>query len=120
MARILYLDDDVQLARLLGRWLEGAGHSLFACSDATQALREFNDHPRSLDLVVTDMSMPGGSGREFSQALLKIHPAARVIIASGCEEPNWADFARSVGVQAVVLQPFQAKEFADILVRLLK
>ena len=51
---------------------------------------------------------------------MKIHPAARVIIASGCEDPNWADFARLVGVQAVLLKPFQAKEFADILVRLLR
>jgi len=120
MARVLYLDDDVQLAGLLVQWLERSGHSMLACSDATQAMRVFNDNPRQFDLVVTDMSMPGGSGLEFAQALLKMHPATRVVIASGCEDPNWADFARSVGVEAVVLKPFQAKELADILMRLFR
>jgi CheY-like chemotaxis protein len=120
MGRVLYLDDDVQLAELLVQRLGRLGHSMLACSDAAQALRVFNDNPQQFDLVLTDMSMPGCSGLEFAQALLAIHPTVRVIIASGCEDPNWADFARSVGVQAVVLKPFQAKEFADILVRLLR
>jgi DNA-binding NtrC family response regulator len=120
MGRILYLDDEVQLAELLAQRLERLGHSMLACSNATEALRVFNDNPHQFDLVVTDMSMPDGSGLEFAQAVLKIHSAARVIIASGCEDPNWADFARSAGVQVVLLKPFQVKEFADTLARLLR
>jgi CheY-like chemotaxis protein len=120
MSRILYLDDDLQLAGLLVQRLHRLGHAVLAYSDATEALRVFNDNPQQFDLVVTDMSMPDGSGLEFAQALLKIHSAVRVIIASGCEDPNWADFARSVGVEAVLLKPFQVKEFADTLARLLK
>jgi AmiR/NasT family two-component response regulator len=42
-----------------------------------------------------------------------------VIIASGCEEPNWAQFARSAGVEAVLLKPFQVKEFAEHIHQLL-
>jgi DNA-binding NtrC family response regulator len=120
MSRILYLDDDLQLAGLLAERLERAGHSMVVCGEASRALQVFNDNPRQFDLVLTDMSMPGGNGLEFAQAVLKIDPEARVIIASGCEDPNWADFARSVGVEAVLLKPFQAKELADILIRLLK
>jgi CheY-like chemotaxis protein len=68
MGRILYLDDDVQLAELLVRRLEQLGHSMIACSESTEALRLFNDNPQQFDLVLTDMSMPGGSGLEFAQA----------------------------------------------------
>jgi DNA-binding NtrC family response regulator len=120
VGRVLYLDDDVHLADLLGQRLERRGHSLLACSEAEQALRVFSEDPEAFDLVVTDMSMPGGSGLEFAQALLKLRPGVRVVIASGCEDPNWADFARSVGVQAVLLKPFQVDELAEAISRLLR
>jgi CheY-like chemotaxis protein len=120
VSRILYLDDDVCLAELIVRRLEKLGHTVLAYSDARQALSVFSDAAREFDLVVTDMSMPDGSGLEFAQALLKIRPDVRVVIASGCEDPNWADFARSVGVEAVLLKPFQADEFAAAIRRLLE
>lgn len=119
MGRILYLDDDVELAGLLSQRLGRLGHSLLACSNATDALRAFSDTPRDFDLVLTDMSMPHTSGLEFAQDILKVNPAARVIIASGCEDPNWAPFALSVGVEAVLLKPFHAHEFARTISELL-
>lgn len=119
MSRVLYLDDDVQLADLLVHRLRRQGHSVVACSNTVDALHAFSDTPQEFDLVLTDMSMPDGSGLEFAQAVLKISPATRVVIASGCEDPNWADFAVSVGVEAVLLKPFQAQELADIMARLL-
>ena len=119
MGRILYLDDDTQLAGLLAQRLAPMGHSMQTCSNAAEALRAFNDSPEVFDLVLTDMSMPGGSGLEFAQEVLKTRPAARVVIASGCEDPNWAGFARSVGVEAVLLKPFRLNEFADTISRLL-
>jgi DNA-binding NtrC family response regulator len=119
VARILYLDDDTQLAELLVERLAQMGHSMQTCSNAREALRVFNDSPEVFDLVLTDMSMPGGSGLEFAQQVLGVRPDARVVIASGCEDPNWADFARSVGVEAVLLKPFWLQEFADTISRLL-
>lgn len=119
MGRVLYVDDDVQLAGLLSQRLARLGHSLLAYSDATQALHAFNDSPDGFDLVLTDMSMPHTSGLEFAQEILKVRSAARVIIASGCEDPNWAPFARSVGVEAVLLKPFHVQEFAQTISELL-
>jgi len=119
MGRILYLDDDVQLAGLLSELLGRLGHSLLPYSDAAEALRAFDANPDSFDLVLTDMSMPHTSGLEFAQEILKAKPAARVIIASGCEDPNWAPFARSVGVEAVLLKPLHVRELARTLSELL-
>jgi DNA-binding NtrC family response regulator len=120
VGRVLYLDDDVHLAALLVQLLGRRGHFMLACGEAQQALRVFSGGPDEFDLVLTDMSMPGGSGLEFAQAVLKIRPAARVVIASGCENPNWAHFALSVGVQAVLLKPFQVDELAEVISRLLR
>lgn len=119
MGRILYLDDDEALAGLVVQQLARLGHSMLACSNATQALRAFSDSPDDFDLVLTDMSMPGTSGLEFAREVLSVKPDAHVVIASGCEDPNWAQLARSVGVRAVLLKPFRANEFAQALDELL-
>ena len=119
MGRILYLDDDEALAGLLVQRLARRGHSMVACNDAAEALRAFDDSPDAFDLILTDMSMPGTSGLEFAREVLRLRPAAKVGIASGCEDPNWADFARSVGVRAVLLKPFQVGEFEQIIIDLL-
>jgi len=100
--RILYLDDDAQLSFLLARELTKRGHSITTANDATTALEAYTKEPQRFDLVITDMSMIGMSGLEFAQEILKLNPTAEVIILSGCEDPNWADYARSCGVREVM------------------
>jgi len=115
MGRVLYLDDDESLATLLCQRLERLGHSMQAHSDAARALKAFEQDPNGFDLVLTDMSMPGASGLEFAQEVLKVRPTACVIIATGCQDPNWAQFARSSGVHRVVEKPLQVAVFAEII-----
>ena len=100
--RVLYLDDDANLSFLLARALTTRGHSVTTANDGTAALETYAKEPQRFDLVVTDMSMFGMSGLEFAQEILKLNPAAKVIILSGCEDPNWADYARSCGVREVM------------------
>jgi DNA-binding NtrC family response regulator len=100
--RVLYLDDDEQVSFLLARALTAYGHSITTANDATTALETYAKEPLRFDLVITDMSMFGMSGLEFAQEILKLNPAAEVIILSGCEDPNWADHARSCGVREVM------------------
>jgi DNA-binding NtrC family response regulator len=100
--RILYLDDDAQLSFLLDRALTARDHSVTTANEATTALEAYAKDPQRFDFVITDMSMLGMSGLEFAQEVLKLNPAAAVIILSGCEDPNWADHARSCGVLEVM------------------
>jgi DNA-binding NtrC family response regulator len=100
--RVLYLDDDEQISFLLARALTECGHSVTTANDATTALETYAKELLRFDLVITDMSMFGMSGLEFAQEILKMNPAAEVIILSGCEDPNWADHARSCGVREVM------------------
>jgi DNA-binding NtrC family response regulator len=100
--RVLYLDDDEQVSFLLARALTAHGHSVTTANEATAALETYAREPQRFDLVITDMSMFGMSGLEFAQEILKLNPTADVIILSGCEDPNWADHARSCGVREVM------------------
>lgn len=117
MARVLYLDDEQPLVFLVSRLLEDLGHSVASFTSAAEALTAYRARPQDFDLVLTDMSMPGMSGLEFAQQVLAIEPRATVIIATGCDDPNWADHARSCGVRAVIEKPATAAAMASALER---
>jgi two-component system cell cycle sensor histidine kinase/response regulator CckA len=105
MAHVLYLDDEQTLVFLVSRALTDLGHSVLGFASAAEALDAFREHPQAFDLVLTDMSMYGMSGLEFAQQILQIEPRAMVVIATGCEDPNWADHARASGVREVIEKP---------------
>jgi CheY-like chemotaxis protein len=113
--KVLYLDDDAQLSFLLARALTACGHSITTANDATMALKAYAKEPQCFDLVITDMSMFSMSGLEFAQEVLKLNPAAKVIILSGCEHPNWADYARSCGVREVMEKSVSIEAMAAAL-----
>lgn len=115
MAHLLYLDDDESQVALIVRWLHTLGHSVEGFTSATEALTAFEVAPGRFDLVLTDMSMPNTSGLEFAQQIWAIEPAAAVIIATGCEDPNWSEFARAAGVRRVIEKPTSVTDLAGAL-----
>jgi len=117
--RVLYLDDEQPLVLLVSRMLEHLGHAVSGFTNAGEALQAFKASPRAFGLVLTDMSMPGMSGLDFAQQILALDPRATVVIATGCEDPNWADHARASGVRDVIEKPGSIQEMANILDRLL-
>lgn len=118
MANVIHLDDDVAQLALISHWLRTLGHTVTCFTRADEALAAFSAGPKTFDFVLTDMSMPLMSGLEFGQQILSLEPGALVIIATGCETPNWADFARSSGVR-VIEKPKSVEEMAEVLDRLL-
>jgi DNA-binding NtrC family response regulator len=117
--RILYLDDEQPLVFLMTRMLTHLGHKVSGFTSGKEAIEAFRSSPGEFDLVLTDMSMPHMSGLEFAQEILKIAPQARVVIATGCVDPNWAEHARSCGVREVIEKPNSVADMSQVVTRLL-
>jgi two-component system, cell cycle sensor histidine kinase and response regulator CckA len=121
MGHILYLDDEQALVFLVSSAVTRLGHRVSGFTSAPDALAAFRGRPRDFDLVLTDMSMYGMSGLEFARQILQIDPLAAVVIATGCEDPNWAEHARASGVREVIEKPTtidaMAKAISDLLYR---
>jgi DNA-binding NtrC family response regulator len=117
--RILYLDDEQPLVFLMTRMLTHLGHKVSGFTSGKEAVEAFRASPGDFDLVLTDMSMPHMSGLEFAQEILKIAPQARVVIATGCVDPNWAEHARSCGVREVIEKPNSVADMSQVVTRLL-
>lgn len=111
MARILIIDDEVQLRTSLLRTLESEGHQVFAAGDGREGLRVFHEqHP---DLVVTDLFMPEKDGLETIREIRRHSPASRIIAVSGGYRGGMVDLlpvARKLGVTLTLAKPFAPEE----------
>ena len=72
MARILIVDDDKLDRIVLGTILERAGHETYFAADGDEALREYR--AQAIEIVVTDLQMPGVHGLELITLLRDLSP----------------------------------------------
>ena len=113
-ARILLVDDEDTVREVVQQILERKGYSVTAAEDAEQALAWFTEHQEEVDLLVSDVSMPGMDGETMAREMRALRPDLSVVLMSGHFGPNAGvddDFSR-------VAKPFRAAELLDLLVRL--
>ena len=90
-ATILMVEDEAALLRLGTRMLEKLGHRVLPAQGPEEALRVAAAHPDTIDLLMTDVVMPGMSGLDLSLQLRSLHPEARTLFVSGYTEDIIAD-----------------------------
>jgi signal transduction histidine kinase/CheY-like chemotaxis protein len=113
-ARIMVMDDDRMLRELAKAQLRSLGHETVLVADGEEAITTYQQLRESgspVDLVIMDLTIPGGmGGKEAAQLLLKDDPAARLIVASGySNDPVLAEY-KKYGFRAAVAKPFSLKE----------
>jgi CheY-like chemotaxis protein len=82
---VLVVEDADGLRELTRRLLERQGYNVLLAANADDALRLVEQNP-SIDLLLTDVVMPGASGPELTRTLLQQRPALKVIYMSGYTE----------------------------------
>jgi signal transduction histidine kinase len=84
---VLVVEDADGLRELAKRLLERQGYTVLVAANAAEALRLFEQNP-AIDVMVTDVVMPGASGPELTRQLLEQQPALKVIYMSGYTEDS--------------------------------
>jgi PAS domain S-box-containing protein len=79
---VLVVEDAAGLRHLARRLLQRQGYEVLTAANADDAVRLFEDNP-SIDLLLTDVVMPGTSGPELARRLMEWRPALKVIYMSG-------------------------------------
>jgi CheY-like chemotaxis protein len=83
---ILVVEDE-QLVRTLARSiLERQGYRVVACANGAEALGVLEDRAAGIDLLLTDLVMPGMSGRELAERVVESRPKVQVLFTSGYSE----------------------------------
>ncbi|MEW4491056.1 response regulator [Thalassoglobus sp. JC818] len=103
--RILVVEDDSVLRRLLTRILEVHGFRVEAFAEGREALLEYQKSPEEFDLVLSDIMMPGISGFEVAHRVRSIVPDVPVILMTGFGEILESAEAAEVNVP-ILTKPF--------------
>jgi len=107
-ATVLLAEDDDAVRAIACEVLERAGYRVLAARDGHDALRRAADYDGHIDLLLTDVIMPGMNGRELADQLAVVRPGLRVLFASGYSDNVLLDQgALAPGVQ-LVDKPFTA------------
>jgi two-component system cell cycle sensor histidine kinase/response regulator CckA len=80
---ILLVEDEEALRKLARTSLQSRGYSVLEAPDAEAAAKLANKHSGAIDLLLTDVVMPGASGRELADRLVKMRPGLKVLYMSG-------------------------------------
>ncbi len=105
--RILVVDDEPQIARVLRRGLSARGYEVQTAADGEDALGTFSQWPA--DLVITDLSMPQMSGLELCRRLRKLSSVPIIVLSVKGEEKTKVE-ALDAGADDYVTKPFGIDE----------
>ena len=106
-ARILVVDDEPQLTRVLRTGLKSRGYDVRAAADGLAGFEAFNDwHP---DLVITDLAMPNVDGLELCRRLRAISQVPIIVLSAKGEEKTKVE-ALDLGADDYVTKPFGIDE----------
>ncbi|MBI4610336.1 MAG: GAF domain-containing protein [Candidatus Rokubacteria bacterium] len=112
-ARVLVIEDEEHICRVLVSVLGAAGHTVDSAPDGVEGLSRFE--AGVYDVVITDLSMPGQSGLEVTRAVKQKAPGTPVILITG-----WGDFLdpdriRESGVDLTLFKPFRNDQVLSVL-----
>jgi DNA-binding NtrC family response regulator len=120
MARILIVDDDIALRKMLRLTLLRLGHAASEARDGEEALAIIREAP--VDVMLTDLIMPGREGLETIEAVRREFPEMRIIAMSGggCATAfQYLTLARHMGAHRTLAKPFSNDELTTTVASVL-
>ena len=116
--KILVVDDNHNLAMIIGDYLVEQGHRVVAAYDGYLGLL-LHEH-KHFDLILIDLALPKLSGLELLERIRKKDCTVRVIIVTGCPDRLKDDSERlqELDIEVVVEKPFSFSDIDQIIKRL--
>ncbi len=116
---ILLVEDDAAVRSFARRVLEARGYTILEAPAAPEAIEIAEHHRGPLDLLLTDVVMPGPSGPELAERLLAGRPGLRVLYVSGFTEESVVDHGAVTDRIAFLPKPYDAETLVATVRRVL-
>jgi two-component system cell cycle sensor histidine kinase/response regulator CckA len=105
---VLMVEDEPSVREFARRVLERAGHTMLTAKTGDEALRTATAWPNTIDVLLTDIVMPGMHGQTLAAMLIKMRPDVRVVFTSGYSEDAIPALDRLATPAAFLAKPFSA------------
>jgi two-component system cell cycle sensor histidine kinase/response regulator CckA len=118
---ILIVEDETPIRRLLVSLLSAEGYRIQSVADGTLAIRIIEDDPE-IDLVLTDLAMPGIPGTAVAEYLSRTRPQVKVVCMSGNPQPHEKSLGKLLERRLVdfLPKPFTPVQVLQMVKRLLE
>lgn len=113
--RILVVDDEEEILELLGEYLKARGHEVRTAYDGRDAIDLIRQG--SLDVVITDLMMPGMGGVELQTEIARLNQPVATILMTGFGTVETAVQAMQEGAYDYLLKPFKLSHVHDAMLR---
>lgn len=110
---ILLVDDEEAIRDLITKLLRRFGYDVITASDGKEALDIYQDKGSSISLVLLDLNMPVMDGGQCLSEILKVNPAAKVLLASGYSTIGSTKNFTSEGAKGFVTKPFDTSHLLN-------
>ncbi|HEY4319917.1 MAG TPA: response regulator [Gemmatimonadales bacterium] len=112
---VLLVEDDDAVRRATRKMLERTGYSVLEAADGKAGLAVAAQHRQRIDLVVTDLMMPGMDGHAFAQALQADYPDLQVIFTSGYTDDAVVRRGLIDSSQTFLQKPFTIRDITGVI-----
>jgi CheY-like chemotaxis protein len=109
---VLLVEDEDVVRDLARRVLERSGYTVFACADGAEAVELAESHDGEIDLLLTDVVMPGLRGYEVASRVVATRPEIKILYMSGYAEEALVG-GPGVGGSALIEKPFAIDALAS-------
>ncbi len=117
--RVLVMDDEEIVLKVVSGMLEHLGYEPLRAKDGSEAIEMYaraDTEGNPVDLVIMDLTVPGGmGGKEAVGRLLEHYPEARVVVSSGYSEDSVMSKWRDYGFVGVAAKPFKLEELSRVV-----
>jgi CheY-like chemotaxis protein len=116
MARVIVIDDQEPIRRIVRTALERAGHEVLDAADGEVGLQLLERH--ATDVVLSDIFMPGMDGIQMLRQIRRQFPAVKVIVMSGGDSTGMLDLRRDaelLGAVKSLSKPFTTHEIVAVV-----
>lgn len=109
---ILFVEDDIQVRELVRMVLQAQGYNLLEAKNGQQALRLVDGHNGPIDLLLTDVIMPGMSGTVLADQLVQLKPTLKTLFMSGYTDNMIAQHGVLNTDIALLQKPFNSTDLS--------
>jgi PAS domain S-box-containing protein len=109
---VLIVDDEPTLTEVLKMLLETLGYHARSVNSPAEALKALKDDGAYVDLLLTDLTMPGMTGIELAREARRIRPGLPVILLTGYGERMLTDILPRNAISAIIRKPITRVELA--------
>ena len=113
---VLLVDDEASIVHITSSVLEKNSYKVLTATDGVEALALYVEHANEINLVLTDVMMPGMDGLTLIRALKEINPQLKIVASTGQATDSHEAQLRQLGVKVILRKPYNTRKLLDGLV----